>query len=155
MKDIVAKPPNEFAFQSHFDENGALFFLGSFGKRRLWQNPHLLGQIQAFSSSIGSGKPEDVVGRTMVNCRTGNEPFSYFGVDLGEGRETLLGEVDGLVRVELVVLDFNVCLCLFETVVVREYLRLDPGNGLFGRREVASCSAGFDLGLRELEGGEE
>ena len=77
------------------------------------------------------------------------------GVDLGEGRETLLGEVDGLVRVELVVLDFSVCLCLFETVVVREYLRLDPGNGLFGRREVASCSAGFDLGLRELEGGEE
>ena len=23
----------------------------------------------------------------MVNCRTGNEPFSYFGVDLGEGRK--------------------------------------------------------------------
>jgi hypothetical protein len=28
--------PYEFLFQSHFDEEGALFYLGSFGKRRLW-----------------------------------------------------------------------------------------------------------------------
>ena len=83
------KRPTEFSFQSHFDEEGALYFLGSFGKRRLWQNPHILGQVQAFSSSIGSGKPEDMVGRTIVNCRTGNEPFSYFGVDLGESRQLL------------------------------------------------------------------
>ena len=45
--------------------------------------------MQAFSSSIGSGRPEDVVGRSVINCRTGNEPFSYFGVDLGEGRKLL------------------------------------------------------------------
>jgi hypothetical protein len=25
----------------------------------------------------------------VVNCRTGNEPYSYFGVDLGEGRKLL------------------------------------------------------------------
>jgi|TARA_B110001450_G_C17361147_1_gene375583 hypothetical protein len=42
-----------------------------------------------FSSSIGSGRPEDLVGRQVVNCRTGNEPFSYFGVDLGEQRQLL------------------------------------------------------------------
>jgi hypothetical protein len=24
-----------------------------------------------------------------VNCRTGNEPYSYFGVDLGDGRRLL------------------------------------------------------------------
>ena len=48
-----------------------------------------MGQVHAFSSSIGSGKPEDVCGRTVVNCRTGNEPFSYFGVDIGEGRQLL------------------------------------------------------------------
>ena len=81
--------PYEFVFQSHFDEEGALFYLGSFGKRRLYQNPHTVGQVQAFSSSIGSGRPEDFVGRQVVNCRTGNEPFSYFGVDLGEGRQLL------------------------------------------------------------------
>jgi hypothetical protein len=51
--DVVAQRPTEFVFQHHFDENGALFFLGSYGKRRLYQNPHTLGQVQAFSSSIG------------------------------------------------------------------------------------------------------
>lgn len=81
--------PYEFVFQHSFDEEGALYYLGSFGKRRLYQNPHILGQVQAFSSSIGSGRPEDVVGRAIVNCRTGNEPFSYYGVDLGEGRQLL------------------------------------------------------------------
>jgi len=30
------KRPTEFVFQSHFDEEGALFFLGTFGKKRLW-----------------------------------------------------------------------------------------------------------------------
>ena len=32
----ITKGPTEFNFQSHFDEEGALFFLGSFGKKRLW-----------------------------------------------------------------------------------------------------------------------
>ena len=45
--------------------------------------------MQAFCSSVGSGRAEDCVGRSVVNCRTGNEPFSYFGVDLGEGRQLL------------------------------------------------------------------
>jgi len=45
--------------------------------------------VQAFGSSIGSGKAEDIVGRNVENCRTGNEPFSYFGVDIGQGRQLL------------------------------------------------------------------
>lgn len=81
--------PYEFVFQSHFDENGALYFLGTFGKKRLYQNPHTIGQVQAFASSVGAGLVEDVAGRTITNCRTGNEPFSYFGVDLGEQRQLL------------------------------------------------------------------
>lgn len=32
--------PSEFVYQYDMDENGALFFLGSFAKKRLWQNPH-------------------------------------------------------------------------------------------------------------------
>lgn len=28
--------PYEFVFKQHFDEEGALYFLGSFGKRRLY-----------------------------------------------------------------------------------------------------------------------
>ena len=35
--------PNEFVFKSHFDEEGALYYLGSFGKKRLYQNPHTVG----------------------------------------------------------------------------------------------------------------
>lgn len=38
-------------------------------------------------SSLGNGKVEDITGRSVVNCRTLNEPFSFFGVDLGEGRQ--------------------------------------------------------------------
>ena len=87
--DIIAQRPTEFVFQHHFDENGALYFLGTYGKRRLYQNPHSLGQVQAFASSIGQGHPEDIVGRTSTMTRTGNEPFSFFGVDLGEGRQLL------------------------------------------------------------------
>lgn len=74
------------------------------------------------------------------------------GVDFGEG--PFLGEDETLIRV-VVVLVFGVCLCLFETGVVRENLRLEAGDGLFDRREVPCCLTGFDLGLKELEGGEE
>lgn len=35
--------PTEFIFDYDFDENGALYFLGSFGKKRVWQNPHSVG----------------------------------------------------------------------------------------------------------------
>jgi len=75
--------PSEFVYELDFDENGVLFFLGSHGKQKLWQNPHHLGQVVAFASSIGAGSVEDFVGRSTVNCRTSNEPFSHYGVDLG------------------------------------------------------------------------
>eukprot|EP00347_Sterkiella_histriomuscorum_P013958 403362705 len=76
----------EFHYDHDFDENGALFYLGSYGLKRSWQNPHALGLIHCFASSIGGGKVEDIAGRQVVNCRTLNEPFSFFGIDLGEGR---------------------------------------------------------------------
>jgi len=81
-----AERPSEFRHEYDMDENGALFFLGSSGRRKMWQNPHGISQVVAFASSIGMGKPEDIVGRAVVNCRTHNEPFSYIGVDLGVGR---------------------------------------------------------------------
>lgn len=76
----------EFIYEYDFDENGVFFYLGTYGRKRAWQNPHALGLVHCFASSIGSGKVEDIVGRQVVNCRTLNEPFSFFGVDLGEGR---------------------------------------------------------------------
>lgn len=85
----IQERPSEFVFDYDFDENGALYFLGSFGKKRIWQNPHTIGQVQVFASSIGAGSPDCFTGRIVTNCRTLNEPFSYFGIDLGEGRQLL------------------------------------------------------------------
>ena len=81
--------PSDFIYEHDFDENGALYFLGSQGKRRIWENPHKIAQVVAFASSVGAGSVEDFVGRATVNCRTHNEPFSFFGVDLGQGRTFL------------------------------------------------------------------
>jgi len=81
--------PIEFVYSFDFDDNGALFYLGSSGKAIPWQNPHTSGQVRAFASSISYGKIEDFVGRTVTNLRTGNEMHSYLGVDLGSGRQFL------------------------------------------------------------------
>ena len=58
-------------------------------EEKIWQNPHSIGQVQAFASSLGFGTIHELVGRKCVNLRTLNEPFSFFGVDLGEGRKIL------------------------------------------------------------------
>jgi len=55
--------PLEFVYEYDLDENGALFYLGSNGRTRQWQNPHAIGKVQAFASSVGSGRVEDFVGR--------------------------------------------------------------------------------------------
>ena len=80
-------PPTEFVFDHNFDEKGALYYLGSLGKRRLWQNPHSLGVVQAFASSMAQGSlVEAFVGRSAQNCRTEDQPFSFMGVDIGQER---------------------------------------------------------------------
>uniref|UniRef100_A0A0G4HZK2 BTB domain-containing protein n=1 Tax=Chromera velia CCMP2878 TaxID=1169474 RepID=A0A0G4HZK2_9ALVE len=78
-------PPIHFLFDHVDDANGALFFLGTQGGRTLWRNPMSIGQVSAFSSGVGFGRLEDLVGRQVVNLRTRNEEGSFFGVDLLEG----------------------------------------------------------------------
>jgi hypothetical protein len=60
--------------------------LGTLGKTNEYQNPHVNQQVKCFYSSLGKGHSYQLVGRELVNLRTLNEPFSYFGVDLGEDR---------------------------------------------------------------------
>jgi len=86
---VSAMGPTEFLYEFDFDENGALFYLGSHGKKKIWQNPHVLGQVEAFSSALGSGSVTSVVGRSVANLRTIDEPLSFFGVDLGTERRLL------------------------------------------------------------------
>jgi len=78
--------PLLFSYKYDFDENGTLYYLGSMGRRVPWENPHRIGQVKSFFSSLGKGGLEDFVGRDCVNCRTLNEPESYMGVDLGVNR---------------------------------------------------------------------
>jgi len=91
-KDLIISPhkhltsPMVFTYGSDFDENGAFYYLGTYGGQSQWQNPHEIGQVQAFFSSLGKGAVADLVGRDCVNCRTLNEPNSFMGVDLGVNR---------------------------------------------------------------------
>ena len=39
----IIESPTEFLFEYNFDEYGVLYYLGSMGRRRLWQNPHTIG----------------------------------------------------------------------------------------------------------------
>ena len=43
--ETTLEAPSEFCFDYNFDENGVLYYLGTFGKRRNWQNPHSVGQV--------------------------------------------------------------------------------------------------------------
>lgn len=82
--DASPARPIYFDHISDFDENGALYYLGTRGLSRVWANPCGLPQpVRVLTSGIGFGAREDLVGRTVVNLRTQNEPGSYFGIDLG------------------------------------------------------------------------
>ncbi|CAG9333179.1 unnamed protein product [Blepharisma stoltei] len=78
--------PTEFVYSYDFDENGAIYFLATNGKSTAWANPHISGQVQVFASSIGYGRLEDFVGRSVTNLRTLNEIGSFFGIDFGPGK---------------------------------------------------------------------
>ena len=75
-----------FKYTYDFDENGALYYLGTKGKTTIYRNPHELNIVTAFASSLSKGQISDFVGRNLVNLRTENEENSFFGVDLGENR---------------------------------------------------------------------
>ena len=83
---IMSVPKPIFKYTYDFDENGALYFLGTKGKRHQYRNPHEINMVKAFASSISKGQVSDFVGRNLVNLRTENEENSFFGVDLGSNR---------------------------------------------------------------------
>ena len=81
--------PIIFKYNYDFDENGALYYIGTLGKKYIYRNPHELKLVKAFASSISKGEISDFVGRNLVNLRTENEELSYFGVDLGINRRLI------------------------------------------------------------------
>ena len=83
---MINKPHPIFKYEYDFDENGIFYYLGTKGKILPYKNPHEIGQIKVFASSLGKGNLSDFVGRNLVNLRTQNEENSFFGVDLGNER---------------------------------------------------------------------
>ena len=79
----------KFKYKYDFDRNGALYYLGTYGLSRKYQNPHDLKLIKAFGSSLLSGYYSDFVGRNIINLCTENEENSFFGVDFGPNRNLL------------------------------------------------------------------
>ena len=79
----------KFKYKKDFDTNGALYYLGTYGLSRKYENPHDLKLVKAFGSSLLSGQYGDFVGREIVNLCTENEENSFFGVDLGPDRYLL------------------------------------------------------------------
>lgn len=75
-----------FTYRYDFDESGALFYLGTEGKNSEYINPYNRNLVKVFFSSMGKGSYEDFVGRSLVNCRTLNEPNAFMGIDFGQGR---------------------------------------------------------------------
>ena len=78
-----------FNFKYDFDENGALYYLGTRGKTVDYHNPYALSLVKVFFSSMGRGSYEDFVGRSLVNCRTLNEPGAFMGIDFGADRSLI------------------------------------------------------------------
>jgi len=88
-RNINSMNPLIFKYNYDFDENGALYYIGTLGKKYIYRNPHELKLVKAFASSISKGEISDFVGRNLVNLRTENEELSYFGVDLGLNRRLI------------------------------------------------------------------
>jgi hypothetical protein len=100
--EVKASVGVQLTFQSPFDKNGVLYYLGTKGGTREYQNPHTAGEVVAKMSSIANnngpehGAPERFVqhavhwGRGMRygagRNLTDDLPNSWMSVDLGEGR---------------------------------------------------------------------
>lgn len=87
--DHEADDEIEFRYNHDFDENGAIFWLGSNGKTANFKDPYTLGKIKVVFSSIGKGRYEDFVSRALTNCRTMNEPNAFIGIDFGPDKSLI------------------------------------------------------------------
>ena len=83
-----------FRFESAFDTNGILHYIGTRGGTVAYRNPHELGEVVSSSSSsvVGGSAPRFVqhAHATPVMQFTDNTPQSWMAVDLGEGRSLVV-----------------------------------------------------------------
>jgi len=73
-------------FESAFDTNGVLYYLGTNGGTGEWRNPHEGGRVVANMSTCVSGTAKSLVERDCrKNTHTDNSVGQWVSVDLGEG----------------------------------------------------------------------
>ena len=90
--DLYSRPSiicfkKTFYYQKDFDQNGIFYYLGTLGYTSVYCNPHIIGQVKVFCSSIESGNISELVGRNFKeNIETKDIYKSYFGIDLGSDR---------------------------------------------------------------------
>ena len=89
ISNITTNYNPKFKYKTDFDHNGALYYLGTRGLTKDYENPHKLKLIKAFGSSLLSGNFSDFVGRKYTNLSTENEENSFFGIDLGPNRNLI------------------------------------------------------------------
>jgi hypothetical protein len=75
-------------YNSDFDENGVLYWIGSRGKSSFYRNPHTAGYVIARMSSVHMGSPFNIVSRTIEHSPnyTFNKTNSWVEIDFGERR---------------------------------------------------------------------
>ena len=83
----------QFDFQSNFDENGVLYYIGTSGGQENYQNPHESGKVVVSASSIVKGAAKIFVQHkhgSPISNYTSDSPNSWFMVDLGVSRSLQL-----------------------------------------------------------------
>lgn len=90
IKQASDSSPLNFAYQSDFDENGLMYWIGSNGKTSLdWVNPGSHNLVVVTSSegrNLPYGKLEDILNRdsAALNCHTNDDRRAWFAIDLGK-----------------------------------------------------------------------
>jgi len=73
-------------YQSDFDTNGVMHYLGTQGRRAPWRNPAEMGLVSVRMSELASSPPSHpasaIVGREVVRCCTPGKPDMFFIIDL-------------------------------------------------------------------------
>jgi E3 ubiquitin-protein ligase HECTD1 len=75
-------------YQSDFDTNGLIYFIGTNGQTTEWTNPGAVNLVQVWSSDgqrIPYGSVEDILSRDVnpMNCHTSDVKDAHFTIDLG------------------------------------------------------------------------
>ena len=89
IKELNQKLPFVFEYESDFDQNGLIYWIGSNGRTNsnVWLNPHSHNCLAKVSlsdaKSLSAGKVEDFIGRAAVNCHTNDDKRAWIVIDLG------------------------------------------------------------------------